>query len=167
MIWLWVACKLQLQYLQAVTSPPLKLGLAATVSRELMGVRQLTISAPGVLLEEWTPAELQVGPRVCVSDQVWRMQACNEFAVQRKCHACSLRKRFNVAPGLDARGVGVLQDSATLRAGAGTVVREMCRLAAVYIIAHVEDDVGEATVRGALEAGGIVGDGPGQIRPHR
>ncbi len=37
----------------------------------------------------------------------------------------------------------------------------------VYMITHVEDDVGEATVRGALEAVGLVGSRPGQIPPHR
>jgi len=37
----------------------------------------------------------------------------------------------------------------------------------VYVITHVEDDVGEATVRGALEAVGLVGSRPGQIPPHR
>jgi hypothetical protein len=33
--------------------------LAAAVSSLLGGVRGVTISAPGVLLQEWTPAELQ------------------------------------------------------------------------------------------------------------
>ena len=37
----------------------------------------------------------------------------------------------------------------------------------VYVITHVEDDVGEATVRGALEAAGLVGSRPQQIPPHR
>lgn len=34
-------------------------------------------------------------------------------------------------------------------------------------IAQVEDDTGEATCRGALEAGGLVGTRLGQIPPHR
>ncbi len=37
----------------------------------------------------------------------------------------------------------------------------------VYVITHVEDDIGEATVRGALEAAGLVGSRPQQIPPHR
>lgn len=50
---------------------------------------------------------------------------------------------------------------------AGWVVREMAKLANVYVLAHVVDDVGEATVRGALEAGGLVGSAAGQIPGHR
>ena len=37
----------------------------------------------------------------------------------------------------------------------------------VYVIAHVVDDIGEATVRGALEAHGLIGSGRGQVPPHR
>lgn len=47
------------------------------------------------------------------------------------------------------------------------MVREVARAARVYIIAHVSDDVGEATVRGACEAGGLVGSAPGQARIRR
>ena len=43
------------------------------------------------------------------------------------------------------------------------MVREVARAARVYIIAHVADDVGEATVRGACEAGSLVGSTPGQV----
>lgn len=60
-----------------------------------------------------------------------------------------------------------MQDAATLRADAGAVVRKMCKVANLYVIAHVLDDVGEATVRGALEAGGLVGAQADQIKPHR
>ncbi|KAK9817998.1 hypothetical protein WJX72_005563 [[Myrmecia] bisecta] len=91
--------------------------LASAVRTQLGGVRSVTISAPGVLLQEWTPSDLQ--------------------------------------------------DAATLRADAAGVVREMSRAANVYIIAHVVDDIGEATVRGALEAGELVGNAPGRIKPHR
>ena len=56
-----------------------------------------------------------------------------------------------------------LQEGATLRPEAAEVVREVARAARVYIIAHVSDDVGEATVRGACEAGGLVGSSPGQV----
>lgn len=37
----------------------------------------------------------------------------------------------------------------------------------VYLLAHVEDDIGEATVSGALEAAGITGRQAGQVRLHR
>lgn len=37
----------------------------------------------------------------------------------------------------------------------------------VYVIAHVVGDVGEATVRGALEAHGLIGSGQGQVPAHR
>ena len=50
-----------------------------------------------------------------------------------------------------------MQESATLRPAAAEVLQEVRRIANVYVIAHVADDLGEATVRGALEAG----------KPHR
>eukprot|EP00884_Botryococcus_braunii_P016383 jgi/Botrbrau1/3428/Bobra.139_1s0008.1 len=43
----------------------------------------------------------------------------------------------------------------------------MGKYVVIYLIAHVMDDLGEATVRGALEAGGVTGNGAGQIPPHR
>jgi hypothetical protein len=60
-----------------------------------------------------------------------------------------------------------VQESAVLREEAAAVVREMARLVNVFVVAHVVDDVGETTVRGALEFGGLVGSGPGQIPAHR
>lgn len=36
-----------------------KRSLAWAVSSQLAGVRNVTISAPGVLLQEWTPSDLQ------------------------------------------------------------------------------------------------------------
>jgi hypothetical protein len=59
------------------------------------------------------------------------------------------------------------QDSATLQPDAGAIVKEMAGVAGVYIITHVLDEVGEATVRGALEAGDLIGNGPHQVKPHR
>lgn len=35
--------------------------LAQAIQMQLAGVKQITISAPGVLLEQWTPDQLQVG----------------------------------------------------------------------------------------------------------
>ena len=37
-------------------------GLAGRVRSQLSGIRTVTVSAPGVLLEEWSPEELQVSP---------------------------------------------------------------------------------------------------------
>lgn len=54
-----------------------------------------------------------------------------------------------------------------MREDAAAVVREMLKGANVYVLAHVIDDIGEATVRGALEAGALVGLGAGQIPPYR
>ena len=54
-----------------------------------------------------------------------------------------------------------------LRPDAAAVVREIARGANVFVVAHVLDDIGEATVRGALEAGGLVGAAPGQVGPAR
>ena len=50
-------------------------------------------------------------------------------------------------------GCGAVQESATLRPDAAAILQEVRRFANVYVIAHVADDMGEATVRGALEAG--------------
>lgn len=88
-------------------------GLAA----RLGGARRITISAPGVLLEEWSAQDLE--------------------------------------------------DSATMLEGAATLLQDMSGAAEVYILCHVESDIGEATVRGALEAGGVLGGKQGQIQPHR
>ncbi|CAK0787573.1 hypothetical protein CVIRNUC_010795 [Coccomyxa viridis] len=101
----------------AQTSSASSQGLAWRVKSQLTGVKTVTVSAPGVLLEEWSPEELQ--------------------------------------------------ESATLRADAAAILQEVRRFANVYVIAHVADDMGEATVRGALEAGGLVGPGAGQIAAHR
>lgn len=59
------------------------------------------------------------------------------------------------------------QEGASLRPEAAQVVADMARCSAVYVLAHVSDDIGEATVRGALEAGGLVGAQQGQVPPHR
>ncbi|KXZ43707.1 hypothetical protein GPECTOR_82g241 [Gonium pectorale] len=59
-----------------------------------------------------------------------------------------------------------LQESATVRPDAGELLRELAMLTDVYLIAHVADDVGEALATGALEAAGLLGSGPGQVRPH-
>lgn len=54
-----------------------------------------------------------------------------------------------------------------MRPAAIPILRELANNAQVYLITHVVDDVGEATVRGALEDAGLIGPNPGQIKPHR
>lgn len=92
-------------------------GAQWAVKSKLAGMRTITVSALGVLLEEWTVDELE--------------------------------------------------ESARLRPDAAEVLREMASNTSVYLITQVKDDTGEATCRGALEAGGLVGSGPGQIPPQR
>lgn len=60
-----------------------------------------------------------------------------------------------------------LQDSASVQQAAVPTLHELVRNANVFLITHVIDDVGEATVRGALEDVGLVGTSEGQIKPHR
>ena len=61
----------------------------------------------------------------------------------------------------------VLQDSASVQETAIPILRELVKHANVFLITHVIDDVGEATVRGALEDVGLVGPSAGQIKAHR
>lgn len=60
-----------------------------------------------------------------------------------------------------------MQESATVRQAAVSILHGLAANASVYLITHVIDDIGEATVRGALENAGLVGPNPGQIKPHR
>mmetsp|Transcript_8294 Transcript_8294/g.19896 ORF Transcript_8294/g.19896 Transcript_8294/m.19896 type:complete len:256 (+) Transcript_8294:265-1032(+) len=60
-----------------------------------------------------------------------------------------------------------LQEGAELATGAAEVLTELSQRAQVYLLAEVEDDVGEATVRGAMEAAGLLGTGPGRVPPQR
>lgn len=79
-------------------------------------------------------------------------------------------KRVTVSlPGvvLAERSTVELQEAATVLPGAAELVKEVSRICDVFLIAHVEDDVGEAVVTGALEAEGLLGPGAGQVRPHR
>ena len=97
--------------------PPAATSSAAAVARRLAGVSRLTLSVPGLLLEEWEPAELG--------------------------------------------------ESARVRAGAADALRHAARCAEVFLLAQVDDEVGEATVSGALEHAGLVGRGAGQVPRHR
>lgn len=59
-----------------------------------------------------------------------------------------------------------LQEGATLRPAAVEVLRELAACCDTYVLAQVQDDVGQAVMLGALEASGLVGCGPGQVLPH-
>lgn len=61
----------------------------------------------------------------------------------------------------------LLQDSASVQQAAVPIMHELVKNANVFLVTHVIDDVGEATVRGALEDVGLVGTSEGQIKPHR
>lgn len=87
-------------------------------SPRLQGVRRITLSVPGVLLEEHTPAQLS--------------------------------------------------ESATIKQGnTAEIVKQLSRKVDLFLLAHVEDEIGEATVSGALEHCGVLGRGLGQVPPHR
>lgn len=60
-----------------------------------------------------------------------------------------------------------LEESATPHEESVVFVREVAKVVDLYLIAHVGDDIGEATVRGALESVGIIGQQAGQVKPHR
>ena len=60
-----------------------------------------------------------------------------------------------------------LQDGASVQKQAVFILHELTRHANVFFLTHVIDDVGEATVRGALEDAGLVGNAEGQIKSHR
>ncbi len=60
-----------------------------------------------------------------------------------------------------------LQDGATVQQQAAESVAAMAEVANVFILAQVEDEIGEATVRCALEEARLVGPNHGQIKPHR
>lgn len=61
----------------------------------------------------------------------------------------------------------LLQDAASVQQAAVPIMRELVKNANIFLVTHVIDDVGEATVRGALEDVGLVGTSEGQIKPHR
>lgn len=100
---------------QTKTAAPTSLSQA--IKTQLAGVKQITISAPGVLLDQWTASQLQ--------------------------------------------------DGASVHKQAVPILHELARNANVFFLTHVIDDVGEATVRGALEDAGLVGNAEGQIKSHR
>lgn len=84
---------------------------------QLSGIRTVTLSVPGILLEQWEPSELE--------------------------------------------------EEATVRPDAAEIVKEMASCMNTYLMSQVSSDVGEAVVRGALEAAGVIGKGPRQVPPHQ
>ena len=60
-----------------------------------------------------------------------------------------------------------VQEGAELLPGAAETLRELSACATVCIMAHVASDIGEAVVKGTLEAAGVVGPGQGQVPQHR
>ncbi|KFM27006.1 Peroxisome biogenesis protein 22 [Auxenochlorella protothecoides] len=60
-----------------------------------------------------------------------------------------------------------LEDSASVMPSMIPLVLELARRVNLYALAHVASDVGEATVRGALEHAGLLGPNHGQLPPHR
>ncbi|KAK9824912.1 hypothetical protein WJX74_005715 [Apatococcus lobatus] len=92
-------------------------GLAGAVRAQLAGVSIITMSAPGVLLQETEPHQLQ--------------------------------------------------DGACMQESAAEIVGAMAQVANVFILAQVEDEIGEATVRCALEEAELLGLKQGQVKPHR
>eukprot|EP00775_Hariotina_reticulata_P003151 gene3151-3428_t len=59
-----------------------------------------------------------------------------------------------------------LQEGATLRPEAVEILKEVCTCADTYVICQVHDDVGQAVMTGSLEAAGLLGNQPGQLRQH-
>ncbi|GMH37272.1 hypothetical protein BSKO_05145 [Bryopsis sp. KO-2023] len=83
---------------------------------QLSGIKTITMSVPGVLLEQWDPSQLE--------------------------------------------------EEATVRPDAAEIVKEMASCMNTYLMSQVSSDIGEAVVRGALEAAGVIGKGPRQVPPH-
>ena len=61
----------------------------------------------------------------------------------------------------------VAQEGASVLPEALEVLQELCQAVHVCIVAHVLSDIGEAVIKGSLEAQGLLGSGPRQLRPHR
>uniref|UniRef100_A0A7S0VXT3 Peroxisome biogenesis protein 22 n=1 Tax=Polytomella parva TaxID=51329 RepID=A0A7S0VXT3_9CHLO len=57
--------------------------------------------------------------------------------------------------------------STTIVPEAQELVKELSKYVEIYLVAHVLGDIGQAFVSTAIEAAGILGNKPGQIKPHR
>ena len=123
---------------------------ASTALRaRLGGARVVTVSVPGLLLEEWEPEELEV----CVSGR--EREKCAPPPHTRQSTHNFLPQLFSLSSSF--------QSGATLRLGVASALRSLSSAVpgGVYLVARVSGDIGEAAVRAALEAGGVVGGGRG------
>ena len=53
-----------------------------------------------------------------------------------------------------------------MRPEALEVLRDLCQAVPVCIVAHVRSDIGEAVIKGSLEAQGLLGPQSSQLRAH-
>ena len=161
---------------------------AAAVARRLAGVRRVTLSVPGVLLEQRGAEELDENASV---QQGAAGGACDGWHAAGRAASISYAAARGPGlvmpcPGAPAAGTGA---SAALAAHArlptssachpcqlaaapaphplAELVRHIAARADCYLMCHVDDDIGEALVRGALEHAGVTGSGPGQVPTHR
>ncbi|CAD7699199.1 unnamed protein product [Ostreobium quekettii] len=68
---------------------------------------------------------------------------------------------------LEQCDVEELEEEATVRPDAVEIVKELGSCVQLYLMAQVSSDIGEAVVRGALEAAGVLGRGKHQIPSHK
>jgi hypothetical protein len=115
---------------------------AATTSSSQRGIRTITISAPGVLLEETNPKSFSEGATVLPSSSAALLAAL-----------------------LEGGGLGSIGSSNNNKSFLN--FRSLLANANVYILCQVSDDIGEAAVRAALEFSGLMGPNPGQIPSQR
>jgi len=121
-------------------TPPVTL---ATGSSQRRGIRAITISAPGVLLEEQTPESFSEGATI-LPNAIATLQA-------------ALLKEAGVV------GVTSGQHRDIDSSSSSSILAN----ADVYILCQVSDDIGEAAVRAALEFSGLMGSNQGQIQSQR
>ena len=121
----------------------------------------VTLSAPGLLLEEWEPEELEVR-RDGERERERREERKEGCVCACACGWLVLTSPQTHPPSLPPLSSS-FQSGATLRPGAAAAVRALVQAVpgGVYLVARVGGDVGEAAVRAALEAGGVVLGGGG------
>jgi hypothetical protein len=133
----------------AATTP---LGRAVRV--KLSGVGKVTISSLGTLAEEGASTELQEGVSLQPS----------ALAVLREVAACTdtyIITQVWVAVG--GCGCGAQRGRGAAAAAAPCASRRL----PLQTPTQVQDDIGQAVMLGALEAAGLLGRGPGQVRASR
>lgn len=143
------------------------------MARRLAGVRRVTLSVPGVLLEEKGAEELDESASVrqdaAGEGGGWHVHPPTQGRMNKPLCCCALLARH--AAGVDATlawGCSNMMQARSMPCPpAAELVRQIAARADCYLMCHVSDDIGEALVRGALEHAGITGSGPGQVPPHR